>query len=74
MHSPTLLSNLKSLSTQDKLQLVQELWDDIAAESTQVRLTTSQRQLLDERLEDMAQNPDDDDSWEDARDRILRSL
>lgn len=74
MHSPTLLSNLKSLSTQDKLQLVQELWDDIAAESTQLRLTASQRQLLDERLEDMAQNPDDDSSWEDARNRILKSL
>jgi putative addiction module component (TIGR02574 family) len=50
------------------------LWDQIAPEIARIPLTESQRRLLDERLADEENNPDDVEPWTKAKDDILRDL
>jgi len=45
------VSAISGLSLQQRLHLVEELWDSIAAEQGVVRLTDAQRQELDRRLD-----------------------
>ena len=68
------VTQFRELSPDKKIRLVQELWDEIAEDVSHMPLSESQRRLLDERLADEAQNPDDVESWPKAREDILRDL
>lgn len=69
-----IVSRFRKLSPDDKIRLVQEFWDEIAEEVARMPLTEAQRQLLDERLADEKQNPNDVEPWGKAKDDILREL
>jgi len=69
-----IISRFRKLSADDKIRLVQEFWDEIAEEVARMPLTEAQRQLLDERLADEKQNPNDAEPWAKAKDDILREL
>lgn len=45
------ISELHKLPTNDKLQLVQDLWDDIARENSLDTISDEHKQLLDQRIE-----------------------
>ena len=62
------------VAPEDKIRLVQDLWDQIAQEIARMPLTESQRRLMDERLADEGNNPDDVEPWTKAKDDILRGL
>ena len=47
------------LSVEERLTLVEDLWDSIAEESAATSLTDAQRAELDRRLADYAANPND---------------
>ena len=64
----------RELSSNEKIRLVQEFWDEIAEEVARMPLTETQRRLLDERLADEEHNPDDVEPWAKAKDDILREL
>ena len=53
-------------------RLVQQLWDEIAAEATDLPLTAAQKALLDARIDEHEASPDDVEPWDQARDEILR--
>jgi len=53
---------------------VQEFWDEIAEEVARMPLTESQRRLLDERLAEEEDKPDDVEPWAKVKDDILREL
>ena len=55
--------DLDQLSTNERLKLVQDLWDQIAAEPEQVPVTPAQRHELDRRLAEHATSPDDVVEW-----------
>lgn len=63
------------LIRQDRLALVQEIWDSVAAEGPP-QLTDAQRQELDRRAAEDEAEPDDGIPWEDvkasARERFRR--
>lgn len=59
------------LSVAERLNLVEELWDSIAAAAP---LTDAQRAELDRRLADHEVNPDDVVSWEDVQSSITARL
>ena len=59
------------LSVADRLILVEELWDSIAAATP---LTDAQRAELDHRLADHEANPDDVVSWEEVQSSITARL
>lgn len=62
------------LSTEEKLEYLQSLWDRIAARPEQVPVPDWHRHTVDERLEEHRSNPADVQSWEEVRDGIERRL
>ena len=64
----------RELSSNEKIRLVQEFWDEIAEEVARMPLTETQRRLLEERLADEEHNPDDVEPWAKAKDDLLREL
>ncbi len=59
------------LSAAQKLLLVSELWDDLAAHSTEVPVSREQIAELDRRLEAHRRDPGQMTTWEAIRQRIL---
>lgn len=68
------IPQLDELSVSEKLLLVEELWDELAARPDQLTLTETQRAELDRRYEAYRKNPTEGASWEEVRARIQRSL
>lgn len=62
------------LGIEEKLSLVEEIWDSIAADSANVPLTEAQRRELDRRIADHEANPDEVVSWSEAKASILNRL
>jgi putative addiction module component (TIGR02574 family) len=62
------------LGVEDRLSLVEQIWDSIAADSAAVPLTDAQRTELDRRIADHEANPDDVVSWEEAKASIAERL
>lgn len=72
--SPMLRSlGIDRLSREERLTLVQEIWDTIAAED-QPLLSDEQRQELERRVAEDDANPDDVIPWEQAKADILSDL
>lgn len=66
--SPTFAAlGLDKLSREERLALVQELWDSIAAEKPGGMLTDAQREELRRRAEEADANPDDGIPWEQVK-------
>jgi putative addiction module component (TIGR02574 family) len=62
---------IERLSVAERLTLVEELWDSIAASTP---ITDAQRAELDRRLADHEANPDDVVSWEEVQSSITARL
>ena len=74
MSTEPFVAQFRELSSDEKIRLVQTLWDEIAEEVSRRPLSESQRRLLDERLADEEQNPDDVEPWTKAKADILQDL
>ena len=53
------LNQITSLCVEDRIRLVQAIWDSIAAEQAYPDMTAVQKQELDRRISDSEANPDD---------------
>jgi putative addiction module component (TIGR02574 family) len=62
------------LSRDERIALVQEIWDSIAAEGYVPTLTEAQRHELERRIADDDANPDDAVPWEQVKQDALESL
>ena len=58
------------MSLEERVRLVEVIWDSIAASPERVRLTDWQRRELDRRLAEYESNPDSGSSFEDVLARI----
>ncbi|GAA6621547.1 addiction module protein [Scytonema sp. NUACC26] len=67
-----MLPELDRLSIAEKLQLVEDLWDDIADTPTDLPVLDWQKQELARRKAEYLQNPSIGSSWEDVKARILQ--
>lgn len=63
-----------TLSVAERIQLAEDLWDSVAAETGDIALTDAQKAELDRRLHDLERNPDDGAPWDEVRDRISSRL
>lgn len=72
MDITTTLNQITSLSIVDRIQLVQAIWDSIAAEQTYLDLTDAEKQELDHRITAYDTNPDDVMTWEEIKASIKR--
>jgi putative addiction module component (TIGR02574 family) len=64
---------LKALSVEEKLTLVRELWEELAAHPDAFPPREDHIKLLQERLEYYRQHPEDVVAWEKVKARILGS-
>lgn len=74
MSAQTITESFRKLSPPEKIRLLQELWDEIADESASMPLSESQRLLLDDRLRQHDENPEDVEPWDKVRNDILSEL
>ena len=64
------LTPVFDLSWSEKLQLVQDLWDDLASTAENVPIPESLVEELERRKANYLQNPGSGSSWEDVKKRI----
>lgn len=65
------LTNVLKLSVSEQLKLVEMIWDSISEFLEAIPMTEKQSEELDNRLEDYANNPGGNISWEQAKIMIL---
>lgn len=71
MDFPTTLSTINALSVDERIRLVEAVWDGIVAEQSMPKLTEPQKQELHRRLEDHQSSPDDVVAWEEVKSQAL---
>jgi putative addiction module component (TIGR02574 family) len=72
MIDESLLAKVARLSPADRIELIGAVWDTLSPDDLPV--TEAERALLDARLADMEENPDDHSSWFRVRARLERLL
>jgi putative addiction module component (TIGR02574 family) len=66
----SLLAKVSSLSPADRLARIGNIWDTLLAND--LRVADADRALLDARLAEMEQNPDDRSRWPEVKARLER--
>jgi putative addiction module component (TIGR02574 family) len=64
------LADILDLPVDERILLVEDIWDSIAAFPEAVPLTEEQREELDRRLAAYHQNPESGLSWEEVKGRL----
>ena len=59
------LKKLQQLSKEEKIEVVQMLWDDIARNQNQVDIPEEHKRILDQRLEKMQEGKAKFKSWDE---------
>ena len=67
------IDDLRKLPVPERLELVENLWESIAADADQLLLTDRQAAELDHRIAVHDANPGEGISWQDLRDRLLNN-
>jgi putative addiction module component (TIGR02574 family) len=63
--------HIQELSTDQKLDLLYRLWDEVAQELQTRPATEAERRFLEDRLRDIEMDPRGSRDWEEARDDLL---
>ena len=71
--SSDLTEEAKKLPVDERIKLVEEIWDSIAQDNGCFELTDAQKQELDRRIQSSQQNPQAGRSWEDIKSEFLKS-
>ena len=64
------LSDILRLPVSERIDVVGQIWDSVAADSDAVPVTPEQREELDRRLKEHEQNPNDVVEWSEVERRI----
>lgn len=62
------------LSIEERILLVEDIWDSIAAERDQVPMTKSQKELVQKRLDAYEADPENVLSWDEVKARVRAKL
>jgi putative addiction module component (TIGR02574 family) len=66
-------SEIKKLSVAERILLVEEIWDSIAAEQETLLLTNGQREGLDRRIASYNESPGKGATWDEIKNRLKAS-
>ena len=64
------MTKLTNLSTAEKIELAEELWESVLEDQSNVQISEEQREELDKRLAQYELDKDKGDTWELVRARI----
>ena len=70
MTAITQVSEIFQLSIAERIQIVEDIWDSIAADAGNITITTAQKQELDRRLAAYRQNPTEGISWDELKKKL----
>ena len=62
--------DVNSLSREEQLELLDQLWESLGRDPNVLPLTRPQRQELDQRLDDLEEDGADGIAWDDLVDQI----
>lgn len=66
------LSEIWELSTAERIQLAEDIWDSVAADPNSLYLTPIEKKELDKRLQTYRRNPQKGSSWDEVKKRIRK--
>ena len=72
MNQPFDPNDLRALPVAERLQLIEDLWDSIEAESEGLPLPDWHRGEIDRRMDALESGTSVGNSWPEVRERILR--
>ena len=72
MINDVLISQERSLSIAERIELIGVVWETLSL--SEVPVSTEEKVLLDARLADMEQNPDDQSPWSEVQVRLKQQL
>jgi putative addiction module component (TIGR02574 family) len=64
---------IDQLSVAERIIVVEQIWDSIAAEQASLPVTPAQREELDRRLKDYEEHPEIGSSWDEVKARLRGS-
>jgi putative addiction module component (TIGR02574 family) len=67
-----LMSQVKSLSTAERIELIGAVWETFSPD--EVPVSANEKVLLDARLADLKENPDAESPWPEVQARLKRQL
>jgi putative addiction module component (TIGR02574 family) len=70
----SLFDQVRELSVEEQLELVEALWDSIVERNAVPGPTSAQKAELDRRLADHATNPDDVVPWDEVKNSALTRI
>ena len=70
----TEIKDLLKLSVDERIHLVQTIWDSIAVDAESSGISDEHKKILDERLEAHKTNPDDVVSWNEVKRSVKKIL
>lgn len=74
MSTQAISESFRRLPPNERIRLLQELWDVVADDVAEMPLSEATLRLLDERIQQHEENPTDVESWEQTREEILSEL
>lgn len=74
IHAMTEIKDILKLSVDERIHLVQAIWDSIASDAGMSEISEEHKKILDERLEAHQNNPDDIVSWEEVKESAKKIL
>ena len=66
--------DISKLTVAERVQLAEDLWNSVAADTGELPLTAAQTDELDRRLAELVSDPGSGDPWDVVRERVERRL
>ena len=71
MDIATTVAEIRALSVDERLDIVEAIWDSIVADAADIEVTPAERELIERRLAAYLANPNDVVPWEEVKARAL---
>lgn len=69
-----LTEEIKTLSTSEKLLLINDLWEDVSGKIEESQLSEEQNRMLDSRYEAFLANPEEGTPWSEVKKNLKELL
>lgn len=66
------LESIKAMSVQDRLQLIEAIWQTL--DDDELKEDNREISLLEDRLEEYKKHPEQTESWDDFKKRMIRKI